>query len=336
MQPASFNLFSENNSEAPAQYSSPVQETEKLKELRLERENKLLLQSRDQLLKEIKELERQWNEQQTLADQEAAEESDGEDEMIFDLLMKKAKSDAVRKEQENDDSTTEEEMIDANGQPLVEFDEEKFSTKPLKDWSLRKEYLKKFYPYLTITDVTSKLSLETDAKRKISTLIKTISFEINHGDVFIFDVGVKLYSKNNGYHIWRLDIVKKSNNRFNTILLSMVEYFKESKNINEFLFSVNSLYELVIERQKTITELNEDYNNGKEDESDDKVKAASIFNNEFRYRNLVVRWDLSFEKGEVYPLVSVNGGYNAVMVDMVDLYGVQRAIEMLIEEIYRE
>lgn len=282
-----------------AQNSSPVQDSEALQEIQLERQNDLLLKRRNELQREIEELELRWNSLQSTEEVEIEE-----DQIILELLQSVALTD-------------KESIVVENG-----FDDSQYSTKPLRQWDLRLEYLIKFYPYLTITSATSKLTLERFEDRP--QVLKVLSFTINHGKVFIFEVTIWLRSTQNTYHIHALNITKQSRNKFNTLLTQIAEHYTKSKNINKFLYTVNLCYELVIKRQKLLHEIHDDHFS--------EPYKYSVQNNTLNIKNVTLIWDIIFD-GEVKSLITVNPPYNDAFKEMVELYGVRKAMETLMDSI---
>lgn len=290
------------------QTSSPVQETERLKEFRLERENGLLLAKRNALQQEIEALELQWNQLQS-------QEEDNQKEIEEDMLIMELLQSAV-----NDDD----DEVDIVERDTVEFDESRYSTKPSRQWSLRLEYMRKFYPYLTISNVQSMLKLVyIDNKSQV---LKLLSFEINHGTVFAYSVVIRLQSTQNSYHIHDLQIQRTSNNKFNTLLMLISAHFTKTKNINEFLFTVNSCYELVIKRQGSLQVISEAHR------TRDGTRI-SVHENQITIGTVTLVWDIMFDDAKVHSLITVNQQYNELFLEMMNLYGVTKAIDMLLEKV---
>jgi hypothetical protein len=279
------------------QNSSPVQDNDD--ELKASRLNKLLISKRNELLKEIEVLEIQWNE---LQDDEHGLE---EDNLILELLQ----------------DINEEEIEEI--EEIEEVEEgtsyDRYSTKPITQWPVRLEYLKRFYPYLSIDNISSKLSLQQIGGRSL--VIKTISFSIEHHSIFAFDLSIQLISKSNSYSIHDLKIEKKSMNKFNTVLNRLQKWYQQNKNINGFLYDLNRLYELIKERQMILQELTDLYTDG--------IKI-SMYRNEITIKGIIMIWDLLFDQS-IQSIVSLSQ-YNDQFKDMVDRVGVKKGLEMIIEE----
>ncbi len=315
------DLFSEDtpnrHSSQLIRPSSPIQETETLKELKLIELQKELLKQRNTLKEDVQRLEREWNDMRSNVD---VDENNEEDDAIFELLIQKANEE--ENTIQNQPNTT---TIDDNDAD----DLDNFSAKPSKNWDLRIEYLQKFYPDVSITNHSSKVSLEYNdpTNPKKSQFIKTIAFALGYTkNIIRLEVQVKLTKVDNIYKIHDLIISRKSNNRLNTILIIIIDHFSQTKNVNEFLYTINKLYKTLNNRQETLNNLNDKYGNPK----------SNIYENEFKYKDISLLWDLIFENGELKSLINVNDAYNDVFNDLTEHYGVQRGTEQLIATIYPE
>lgn len=295
------------------QSSSPVVETDRLKEIRLERENNTLLEKRNRLLREIEELELKWNSLNN--DVSSTESQKEEDELIMDLIKKASQTGG-----NNDDAP------DDPPDELVEFDDFAYSTLPLRDWSIRHEYLRKFYPYIQVLSPHSTLTLHyIDAKPQV---LKSLSFVIQHSTLFEFEVAILLRSKDNIYSVYDLKLTKTSNNRFNTLLISIADHFSQTKNINGFLYTLNVCFESITKRHSMFKELYQRY------VSDDFESRHSIYNNTVHLPPIQLTWDIVFDPHDgLYSQLTVNSQFNSTFKEMLEFYGLKKSIALLLENI---
>lgn len=320
------DLFSEDTPQRDTSQlirpSSPIQETDTLKELRLVELQKELLDKRNALKEDVTKLEAQWNEMRTNAE---VEENNEEDDMIFELLIQRANNDKSKP------SDSVHEVVEPNDQAETnaEIDLDRFSAKPSKDWDLRIEYLQKFYPDISITDHSSKVTLEyNDPNRpRQSQQVKTIAFTLKYRKNLIrFDVQVKLIKLEKSYTLQDLIVNKTSNNKLNTLLTNISQFYSQTKNITEFLYTINTLYTNLQSRQRTFNELFQQY----------EQPQSNIFQNQFTYKEIILLWDFVLQDGDIISLINVNESYNDVFEDLVGQYGVLKALNMLITNVYPE
>jgi len=304
--------------------SSPVQETDTLKELKLIELKQELLEKRNVLKAEVQQLADQWN---GIRSNVEIEDSNNEDDAIFELLIQRAN--------EDDKAQKSHDAHDGPSKSIESFDKpnkndlDQFSAKPSKNWEDRIEFLQKFYKDVRIIQQSSKASLKYNDPNhpKRATFIKTISFTICYPrNVIRLDVQVKLIKHDNSYQIYDLIITKRSNNKLNTIILDMINHYTNTKNINEFLFTLNTLFHNIMTRHRILKTLKENYNQ----------QQSNLFMNQFHYLNISFVWDFVFRNGEIIGLVNVNGQYNDVFKNLVDQYGVENALETLIRHVYPE
>lgn len=317
------DLFSEDtpnrHSSQIIRPSSPIQETETLRELKLIDTQKALLKERNRLKEDVQKLESQWNE---MRENVEVQENNEEDDAIFELLIQKANEE--QKNQQEGEGTV---AFGGNLSNGVEDDLDRFSAMPSKDWGLRTEYLQRFYPNVRITNHSSKVSLEYNdpLNPKKSQLLKTISFTLSYPKrVIRLDVQVKLIKIENIYKVYELLIEKDSSNKLNTVLIAISQYFSETKNVNAFLYTINKLYNNLVNRHEILTTLREIYG----------TDQSNIFQNQFEYENISLSWDFVFKNGTIQTLINVNDVYNDVFKDLVEQYDVQGAIDLLIKTVY--
>lgn len=318
------DLFSEDTPQRDTSQlirpSSPIQETDTLKELRLVELQKELLEKRNALKEDVVRLESQWNEMRSNVE---VEENNEEDDMIFELLIQRANDEQVKS------STMVQDTETTNGS--TENDEtrdlDQYSAKPSKDWDLRIEYLQKFYPDISIINHSSKVALEyNDPDRpRQAQLVKTIAFTLKYTrNVIRFDIQVKLIKSEDTYKVQDLIINKTSNNKLNTLLKNISDYYTETRNVNEFLYTVNNLYTNLQSRQQAFMELSQQY----------EQTQSNLYQNQFTYKVLSLLWDFVLQEGNIVSLITVNESYNDVFKELVNQYGVVKAVKTLIENIY--
>ncbi|CCH43877.1 hypothetical protein BN7_3431 [Wickerhamomyces ciferrii] len=309
-------LFSEDtprrNTSQIAKLSSPVQQTDTLKSYELEVKREELLRKRNALKEEVSNLENQWNEMRNNLEVEDINKE--EDDLIWKLLIQRS------------EHTTKEEN-DAGNELINDAEDlDMFSAKPSKDWSLRIEYLKKFYPDLTITNQESKTSLTYSEGSTRPNILKTISFDLSYPrKIIALDVKIHLIKLDNIFKTNHLDIIKRSNNKLNSIIIEIITYFTRSKNINGLLSTLNSLYTKLQTRQSTLQELN--------DELQQNTKI-NILQSQITHQQLVLHWDFIFKDGTIITITNVNDSLNTVFTDLLEQYSVKSAFLKLVEKIY--
>ncbi|KAH3680784.1 hypothetical protein WICMUC_000135 [Wickerhamomyces mucosus] len=310
------DLFSEASVPISVNNSSPVQD----ESIKLQNKYNDLLDIRNELKKELEKLEDEWNELNVMEKKDIEKELKEEEELVYKILLKKSEpssnnDDNLSNEYQIEDVSSDNEHIytdtgSEDDQNKIVFDPSEYDVRPLRDWELRLEYLRKVYPYLAISNHSSKLTITYPNSKSVIT--KKIRFNISYDRYFKFQIILTLLQiEEEKYELSKLELERLSNNKFNSVLDQLLVYFRQNQNINEFLFTVNKLYGILINRAKIIEELHIHY----------KIDAKlDLYTETFSREGLLIIWNLIFDGREFKILINSNKS-NEAMIKMVQIYG---------------
>lgn len=344
-----------------AMSSSPVQ----TEETTLLNKYNELLELRNELKTEVEQLEIQWNEKHTMEMANMEKEKNEEQDLVLRLLLQAEQEEAnqgneeglVSSDSEESDGDEDEDLSGTEDdkkvqkQDLITFDPSEYDARPLRDWTLRIAYLKKLYPFLSITEYDSRLSVNYQEEEP-NKVLKIISFKISYDNLIIVRVKLDLdqnqeivqNDKDNDeknqekvkeyYSLKQLSVEKVSNNSLNTTVNKLIQTHQsqKKKNINEFLYQLNHLYELILERFNLISALSQQFNHSKKEFNDILVED---FHYEFpnsSKKNLVIIWNLSYNRERDLFECTVNANmHNKLLLKHQNIYGELEGTRKFIE-----
>lgn len=293
------DLFSDNSRGVRLDAtSSPVTKEQEYALLKQE-----LLGTKAALAAEIDELELEMNQLVNKEKEESESLRKQEEDLVMKLLL----------DAESEEKPTRE--VEEENEEEDELDQ--YSAQPLKQWDIRFEYLQKFYPATKIGNIISTISLEyiDDVK----SMIKNLSFDLNIGNLIKFKIELRLNKFKETYQVYDLDLIKESNNKLNSILINISEYYNANKNINEFLLTLNNLYDLFKKRLELFSKFNEN---------------KTLLNNSVSFKRLTIYCDFVFNDGELDIIYSTNMNEIDEILDLfIENYGIEIGLGKFLERI---
>lgn len=323
------DLFSDQNEQQqqPQQHeqhqvSSPVEESDALKQLKMDDELGALLDRRNELKARVVRLESQLNDLKSL--QEEQDSRQKEAELLQRLLAGPGAGPGGAPSPDMGAEDAPGGASAGSGDDLDAYD-----AKPLKDWSIRTEYLKKLYPSLDIDNISTEHHIEHNSGTPI--LVKIISFTVRYRKIRL-EIGIEIVLKKDAvldhvsnYTVDKLNLTRLSNNRYNTLVMELTEFYERNKNVNEFLFQANELYLKTVERLHLFQQLSEHYQLGPQGGPSATSSTLTIDG------RISILYDICFQNGEIVSLLSVDNQHNNVLDQLVRQQGLLGGLKHLID-----